>query len=334
MTDSDHGSGEAVPSQEEYLGYFETLSNWGRWGDEDQLGTFNLVTPEKRVQAASLVREGHAVSLAGVIDPDNPDRLGRGTEVQRYMQLFEGDEWLRFAREKGHHKGTFEEDHNFFAVRDYLGMITHGSVTHVDGLAHVGWNGSYYNGFKTSDTTTLSGARALSLHHAATGLFTRGVLLDIAALHGVEWLEPGYRVGIADLEAAEKRQGVRVEPGDVLLVHTGNFARLEKEGAHPEGYMAGYGASTLPWLHERDVVLISADAATDAHPSGYSRVDMTEAVHTVGMVAMGMWILDNMELTELAAACAQRSRWEFLYTMQNLKVVGLSGIPVNPVVVF
>jgi hypothetical protein len=204
---------------EEVIGYFKTLSNWGRWGDDDRLGTLNLITPEGRRRAAALVQTGEVISLSRDIDPENPDPLGSGIAVvQRFMGI----------GEVSHHVGKGAS--RFDAVTDFVGIAAHGSNTHLDGLAHYSWDGKNYNGFDFEENTSLGGARKLSIHHASDGIVSRGVLLDICALHGVEWLSPGQAIGPDELAAAEARQGVTVEPGDVLLVHTGHVARTLANG--------------------------------------------------------------------------------------------------------
>ena len=177
------------------IGYFETLSNWGRWGDDDRLGTLKLIIDEVRRAAAATVRDGAAVSLAFDMDPQNPDPLGYSTVIQRYIELNEVEAiWGRPGR--------------FDAVREYVGLIAHDSPTHLDGLAYFSWDGKNYNGFDVSDVRTVGGATKLSIHHASQGIITRGVLLGIPALLGVPWLEPGYAISPHELVAGEKRQGL------------------------------------------------------------------------------------------------------------------------------
>jgi kynurenine formamidase len=169
---------------------------------------------------------------------------------------------------------------------------------------------------------------------AAAGAVGRGVLLDIPALENVPWLEPGHPVRAGDLDAACARQGITVEPGDIVLLHTG-FARRRRElglrdPIGPAGY-PGWHASALPWLHERDVAMIGCDTATDVQPSGYERVPTP--VHYVGIVAMGLWLIDNCDLQELAAHCERLQRWTFLFMLSGLRVRGGTGSPVNPIAV-
>jgi kynurenine formamidase len=310
------------PSEDEVVSYFDKLSNWGRWGSDDRRGTLNLITDKTRRAAAGLIRDGQTVSLSRDMDPENPDPLGRGTVLQRYMEIDKGSQLLG------------RDDLRFEAVREYVGIVAHGSHTHLDGLAHFSWRGKNYNGFDASDTSSTRGARSLSIHHAHAGIITRGVLLDIAAVHGVPWLAPGHPITPEELAAAQQRQAVSVGPGDALLIHTGHFARVAAEGAHPQQHQPGLAAACLPYLHERDIAVLGMDGTQDAIPSGYATPDLTMPVHNVALVALGLWLIDNVALSELAAACDSRKQWDFFFTMLPWRMVGVTSSIVNPIALF
>ncbi|MEV6171686.1 cyclase family protein [Streptomyces sp. NPDC051954] len=311
-------------TEDEVLEYFTTLSNWGRWGEDDRLGTLNTITDEVRSAAARTIRTGRAVSLSRDIDPRAGDALGSGiAQVHRFTGLNEVEE-------------HFGSPLRFDAVTEYVGIAAHGSNTHIDGLAHYSWDGTNYNGFPASENKSISGARKLSVHHAEHGFLTRGVLLDIAALHGVEWLDRGHAVMPEELKAAEARQGVTVRAGDALLVHTGNVAAILTEGPDaigPAARQAGLHASCLPFLRERDVAVLGNDGVQDVQPSGYGP-DLTRPVHTVGLVALGLWLVDNMNLTELAAVCKEEERSEFFFAALPWRMVGVTSSASNPVALF
>ena len=311
----------SVPA-EELLRYFDTLSNWGRWGPEDRLGTLNLITADTRRNAASLATDGEVVSLSRDMDPQNPDPLGRGTVLQRYMELDKGSSM------------TGVDDLDFEAIREYIGIVPHGSHTHLDGLAHFSWRGQNYNGFDASDTSSTKGAVSLSMHHAHDGILTRGVLLDIAAAHGVPWLEPGYAITPEDLMDAEELQGVAVGAGDALMVHTGHFARIANEGLHPHNHQPGLGVSCLPFLRERDISVFGMDGIQDVVPSEYPQMDFVMPIHCVSLVALGLWLIDNMSLSALAEMCAAKKRWQFFFTMLPWRLVGVTSSVVNPIALF
>jgi kynurenine formamidase len=314
-------------SPEAVIGYFEKLSNLGRWGKDDRLGTLNLITPEVRRRATSLVRTGEVVSLSRDLDPEKPDPLGSGIAVvQRFMCV----------GEVSHHMGR--GTYRFDAVTEYVGIAAHGSNTHLDGLAHYAWDGKNYNGFAFEENTSIGGAQMLSIHHASDGIISRGVLLDICALHGVEWLEPGYAIGPDELVAAEERQGVIVESGDVLIVHTGHVARTLAVGPVPgPGRIppqAGLSAACLPYLKNHDIAALGSDAIQDVQPSGFDTFELLRPVHNVSLVAIGLWLIDNLELTELARTCTDKSRWTFFFAMLPWRMKGVTSSATNPIAMF
>jgi kynurenine formamidase len=310
------------PSEDEVVSYFDKLSNWGRWGPDDRLGTLNLITDETRRAAVRLIRDGQAVSLSRDLDPLNPDPLGYGTVLQRYMEIDAGSQLVG------------RDDLRFESVREYVGIVAHGSHTHLDGLAHFSWGGKNYNGFDASDTSSTRGARSLSIHHARSGIVTRGVLLDIAAVHDVPWLPPGHAITPEELVAAEQRQAMTAGLGDALLIHTGNFARVAAEGVHPQQHQPGLAAATLPYLRERDISVLGMDGIQDVIPSAYTTPDLTMPVHTVALVALGLWLIDNAALSELAAVCDSRRQWDFFFAMLPWRMVGVTSSVVNPIALF
>lgn len=309
-------------TEADVLGYFDELSNWGRWGDRDVKGTLNLITPAVRVAAAKLVLSGQAVSLSRVIDPENPDPLGSGLAVvQRFMGLGEVE----------HMKG---EAYRVEGVTDHVGISAHGSNTHVDALSHYSFDGKNYNGYPVTDTTALGGAKRLSMQDADHGMVTRGVLLDIAALHDVPWLPTSFQIKPKDLDNAAARQNTEIRSGDALLFHTGSAARIVTNGPDPKDMQPGLHASCLPWLRDHDVSLLGSDAIQDVQPSGFASFDLFRPIHTVGLVALGLWLIDNMELTELAGTCEILNRWEFLFAATPWRFAGVTSAATNPVAVF
>jgi kynurenine formamidase len=228
---------------------------------------------------------------------------------------------------------AFRADRRWGFSAERLGLTFHGNtVTHLDSPCHVFWDGAMYNGRPHTLVDPGSGSAWAAVTAAADGIVTRGVLLDVAAVRGVPWLEPGQGVFPDDLEEAERRQGVRVGSGDAVLLRTGG-GRARHEGALEAGFaQAGWHASCLPWLHERGVALIGADTPQDVQPSGYAGVLMP--VHAVGLVAMGLWLLDNCDLERCAATAAELGRWEFQLAVAPLRLAGTSGSPVNPVATF
>jgi len=219
-------------------------------------------------------------------------------------------------------------------ARDFFGMIFHGiTITHIDALSHIFWEGKMYNGRPAEAVTTDRGATEHSIEALKDGIVTRGVLLDIARVRGKEWLEGGEAVFPEDLEAAEKAQGVRVDEGDALCLRFGWYKRRNRVGPSPRSIgRPGLHAATLPWLHQRGVALIAADASQDVSPSGYETLDIP--VHQVGIVAMGLWLIDSANFDELAQRCQELARWEFLFTLAPLRFPGVTGSPLTPLAVF
>ncbi len=291
------------------LAFHQTLSNWGRWGDDDQLGALNLITPEVTAAAAATVRVGRTVSCARTLDTraaaDNPNPVAH------------------------HMIGTVTEG----GGADYIAVAPHGFATsHLDALCHIFADGKLYNGYP-AETVTAHGATRLGIHHLHAGIVTRGVLLDVPALRGVDALEPGEPVFPEDLEAAEERAGLRVRAGDALLVRTGRWRWRDEHGPwDASGLAAGLDASCLPWLRERDVATLGSDGVSDVLPSRVDGVFMP--IHMVVIPAMGVHLMDNLDLESLAAACAEERRWDFLLTVAPLVLRRGTASPVNPIAVF
>jgi kynurenine formamidase len=337
----------ASPDPAEIPGYMTALSNWGRWGAEDELGTLNLITPSRVAAAAGLVTAGRPVSCAWPVDPAVPDVYGT---PQRLMLL--GGAGPPPAPPA---PGAEHRPHR--SAVEYIGLAFHGmTVTHLDAPAHVSWDGAIYNGRPAAAAVRFdTGATAGAVTAAARGITTRGVLLDVPALHGVPRLAPGHRVGLAELDACLGRQGVAIRPGDAVLLRTGGpgparqpagpgaaapgaaeSVATESGAADPvaEEGKPGWGFGCLPWLHGHDVALIGCDGINDAVPSGGGGHGFDLPVHLVGLVAMGLWLLDNCDFMELAATCAELGRWEFLFSVLPLRLRGGTGSPVNPVALF
>jgi kynurenine formamidase len=291
----------------------QELSNWGRWGEEDQLGALNLITPQKRLEAARLVKEGISVSLAHKVEtqaaPDNPMPFV-------HKMIVNG-----------------RDDEGEWAM-DNFSVAYHGFAhTHMDSLCHMFYNGKMYNGFKREQVGP-DGAEVLSIHNVRNGIFTRGVLIDIPKLRGVRFLEPGTPIYPEELEAWEQQAGLKVKSGDVVFIRTGRWARRAVTGpwdVTTEG-AAGLHASCGKWLRERDIAMLGSDAAADVIPSGIDGVP--HPIHVLTLHAMGVHIFDNCDLEAVAETAARLDRWEFLLTTAPLIVEGGTGSPLNPIATF
>lgn len=313
----------SAPSESEVIGYLTTLSNWGRWGAEDELGTLNLITPAKRLAAARLVRDGVPVTCARPIVTD----ITADTTFQV----------MRFMVDSGEGRDTAPRE-RLLARRgagEFIGMVFHGyTVTHVDTPAHFFWDGRMYNGRSCNLITAREGATVESVELLHDGAVSRGVLLDVARQRGVPWLSRGDGVMPEDLEAAERAQGVRVEAGDILLVRTGYYARRLAEGpVNPtRDGSPGPHAALAPWLRERGVAMWGSDTHNDVTPTPYPGIGAP--FHIVALVGLGLWLIDNMNLEDLARASVERGRWEFLLTIAPLRLRNVTGSPVNPIALF
>ena len=303
-----------TPTEEEVLSYRLRVSNWGRWGPEDELGTLNLLTPERTARAASLVRAGETVSCARpILFEPAPD-----VETPPLHFMIASGEGVEGSGPGG--------------ASDFFGLACHGStITHLDSISHVFWDGQMYNGRPANLVTTREGATAGSIDLLQNGIVGRGVLLDVARLRGVEWMEPGQGVMPEDLESAERDAGIQVEEGDILLIRTGNYRRRLELGPTDDGG-PGPQAALLPWLHERGVALLGSDSPNDPFPNEYHNVG--NPIHHIGIVRMGLWLLDNANLEDLSQRCAELNRSQFLLNIGPLRLHNCTGSPVNPIAVF
>ena len=292
-------------------GMMTSLSNWGRWGKNDELGTLNLITPKKRRQAAKLVRSGVSISMAhDAVKVEMDD----STPFEHEVML-------------GANTGDVGGAGDRYSVK-YHGF-TH---THIDALCHIFYKGKMYNGFP-SDLVKRDGVGKLSINRVKNGIFTRAVLMDMPALFGVRFLSGKQAIYPKHLEAWEKKAGIKVKPGDALLINTGRWTRRKIEGSWKIMQdSAGLHASCLPWLKKRDVAIIGSDLALDVMPSGIEKFELP--VHCVVIVSMGMCILDVLDFRAIATECRKRKRWEFLLTVSPLAVEGGTGSPINPIGTF
>ncbi|HET9948730.1 MAG TPA: cyclase family protein [Longimicrobiales bacterium] len=288
----------------------EELSNRGRWGASDELGTLNLITPEHRVRAARLVTEGITVSLS-----------------HDYIKERAEDATSPLGHELlGSPDAGFLSDRYTIAYHGY-------AHSHMDALCHDSVEGVMYNGFPRTTVDSVAGCTRLGITVPKQGVVTRGLLVDVPRLRGVEYLEPGTPILVEDLEAWERETGLRIGPGDVVLVRAGRWARRAEVGAWATSRLgAGFHVSVMPWLHERDVAMIGSDYINDVVPTGVEGVALP--VHRLALVSMGMWIFDNLDLERLAQVAAEQGRWEFMLVAAPLAVPGGTGAPLNPVAIF
>ncbi len=301
---------------------FESVKNWGRWGPDDERGTLNYIQPLHVRAAAALVRSGRQVSMAipinTVAGPDNPSPA-----VRLMVQAHDVDPGMPGPR---------------YAM-DHLAMACHGDChTHVDALCHVSYGGYTYNGRLASEVVDSRTSHAQDITAYATGLVGRGVLLDIPRFRGVEWLEPGDAVTRSELEACERAEGVELGEGDVLVFRTGHHRRRLALGPWSNDYppagegKAGLHVDTIRWMHERRIAAFLPDGDGETVPGSVD--GMLDPIHPLQIAAMGMLAADSLQLEELAAACDEEGRFEFMVVGLPLRLPGGTGSPWNPIAIF
>jgi kynurenine formamidase len=304
-----------VPTKDQLDEMFGSLKNWRRWGPDDERGTLNFLTPARRVAAAARVRSGICVSLSHNL---NTQPSGDNPQPVHHHMLASGD-----ARDSNGIAG-------YEAARDYVGLDIHGlATTHVDALSHMFVDGEMFGGRPASQVRS-DGAQSNTIMTMVDGVVGRGVLLDIPRAAGVDFLDAGAVVTRGDLEAAEAGEGVSVGSGDILVVRWGRGPRRAAKAVF-DGF-SGLHPECLPWIHEREVAVLGSDGISDPMPF-MGTPSWPFPVHQIGITAMGLPLIDNMALDELAAACASEGRWEFLFTMAPLRIERGTGCPVNPIAV-
>lgn len=297
------------------------LRNWGRWGDDDEIGTLNFITDEIRRAAAGLIRTGQIVDLGMPFDADGPQKAGmngRFNPVHR-MTIMPGD----------------AVSPSGMVVSDDLVILPTQCATQWDSMAHIGYDGAFYNGRPYSVVTASGGAVANSIDATVGRLVGRGVLLDIAGLKGVPSLAPSEEITADDLDAACARQGVEVGTGDILLIRTGWYRYYidESLGVPYIGTeIPGLGVSCCEWLHDREVAAVAADnQAVEVKPSPHPHWGLP--VHMILIRDMGMTLGEIFDLENLAAACRSDGVWDFFFSGVGLKLSNAVGSPVSPIAI-
>ena len=289
------GQEPSPPSEAELARWLSERRNWGRWGDDDEKGAINLITPEKRREAAALVQSGRSVSLSRPFRPS-----------QQFIRML----------------GT--------GVLDYYGFIYHGyEVTHIDALGHV-WNeNGLWNGRDPEVEIQTDGAHFGDVANWSEGILTRGVLLDVPRYRQKPWVTLEEPVHGWELEAIATSQGVEPGPGDALLVYSGRDAFEREGGDYRKTPRAGLHASTVKYIRDRDIALLGWDFMEVSSDAYKSQVPIHGVIFSYGVA-----LLDNAHLGDLAVAAAEEKRYEFLLSVQPLRVVRGTGSPVNPTALF
>lgn len=306
-----------MPFPDDIAALAARVNNWGRWGDDDQLGTLNLIDPAARLRGIAAAVDGRAFSLALPWSDDGP-QLG----------FIEGRDNPQVTAWSTH--ASWGEPDDFMFHDDRVEMGTQ-ACTHWDGLAHASYRGVIYNGFPDS-AITADGAPQCGVHLIDT-LITRGVLLDVARATGVDRMAGGHALTEADLDAAVALAGTTIEPGDVVLIRTGHMQHFH-EGDRMTFATSACGPSlqTVEWFHRHDVAAVATDNLIfEVFPC--ERPEIALPVHFLHLVEMGMTQGQNWDLEALAADCASDGRYTFLLSAAPEPVVGGIGAPVNPTAV-
>ena len=290
---------------------------WGEFGPEDQIGAINLITPETRTAAAALVRTGRTVTLANPMDKVKASEFVTPLEHQVFV----------FPPLMG--PNSLE-----IAAGDIFTINYHGGLhSHMDGVAHFGWGGKLYNGYDFAPSSKRGFLNLGVENIAQKGIFTRGVLIDLPRMYGVDSLDPGTLITVEHIEAWESLSGERVRSGDVLLLRFGRWSLAKKDkNFNPLEKTAGLHASVGIWLKERGVAAIASDAISDRMPPYVEGV--FNPVHVIANYALGMPIFDHLQLDELAKVSSGLNQNTFLFIAAPLNIEGATGSPVTPIAVF
>ena len=294
--------------------WFEQVSNHGRWGPDDELGTLNLITPEHTRKAAESVRAGVAISLSRELKP------GEDANALAPLQV-------EYTGKGGGGLVSF--------FGDRTTMVYHGwAYSHLDALAHVASNGRLYNGYPESLAAQEDGASKLGVENMGDGIVTRGVLIDVPWLKNVPYLEPSTAITLEDINTWEDRTGVRIQQGDVVLIRTGRGAREAQQGWWDvrEKGTAGPHPEIATLLHERGVALLGGDVANEIYPSVVP--GNNAPMHLLAIASMGMPLFDNLGLEAVAREARARERWTFLFMAAPLPIRHATGSAVNPLAIF
>jgi kynurenine formamidase len=303
-------------TERQFRELFSAVSNWGRWDDNGERGALNHLTPARVAAAARLVRSGETIALGQplrtVVGIDVPEPADHHMTLLTDVDIGLGS--LRFAK-------------------DYVGIDYHNDGhSHLDAFSHVAFDGLLFDG-QPAESVTAHGALVGTVEILKDGLVGRAVLLDVPRVRGVPWVEPGEHVFREDLEAAESEQGVRVEPGDILLVRTGHTRRLAELGPWntPEA-KAGLHPTAASFLADREVAALGSDGNNDTAPSTTEGVGFP--IHVLAINAMGVHLLDYLQFEDVVPHCEEVGRWEFLFVAAPLRIGRGTGSPLNPIAIF
>jgi kynurenine formamidase len=303
----------------------EKLSNWGRWGKDDQIGTLNHVASEDIAAASKLVLKGKVFAMGIPLNQQGPQSgLFGGRWNPIHTMLATGTDAVA---------GRFDETNKLRFADDAINMPVQ-AATHWDSLGHIFLDDKMYNGFDARRVDG-GGVHVLGIEHTRAKMVGRGVLLDVPRFKGVDWIEDGYGISNDELDATAKAQGVEVRKGDFVIVRTGQMERClteKKWGNYAGGDAPGVRFENCYWCQEKQVAAICSDTwGVEVRPNETKEVQ--QPWHWVVIPAMGLTMGEMFYLPELAEDCAQDGVYEFFFTGPPLIITGGTGSPINPLAI-
>lgn len=317
-------------SLEEFRRLAERLSNWGRWGDEDQLGTLNYIDESGVRTASREVKEGRVFSLAIPLDSKGPQRglFGRFNPI--LLMTRDGGDAITGAYSKDWLNGVEKETRS----TDEVVVMPTQCGTHWDSLAHVIHKDTMYNGRSAAEVSS-TGAKKNGIISSRAKVVGRGILLDIPRTKRKKWLEAGTGISGDDLDEACERQGVRVKQGDIVIVRTGRMAKAKREGEwgdYAGGDAPGLSIDSLGWISRKRVAAVASDTwGMEVQPFEVKEVHIP--FHILAIVYMGLTLGEIFDLEELAADCSKDGRYSFFLTAQPLPFTKGVASPINPLAI-
>ena len=305
------------PEKKTYDKLFEKVSNKGKWGNKDKKGTVNYIDNNKILNALKLPEKGISVSLSFNITQDSSQ-----------INHSDFDEFTKY-----NHQASSVEFKGYDWATDNYSISYHGfTVSHMDGLAHLGQGGKLYNGYDASNITS-QGFEELGIEAFSGGIMSKGVLIDIPLLYGKEYLDAGTKITINDILKFEEKYNVKIEKGDIVLIRTGRWSEKSIKGDSDYSKVsAGVDYKITSLLYERQVSVLGSDGTNDTQPSGIP--EEGSPVHKLTLVSMGMPLLDNLNLEQISKEAKKQNKWEFFISVQPLRFKGGTGSPVNAIALF
>ncbi|MDI9939208.1 cyclase family protein [Rhodococcus sp. IEGM 1351] len=305
--------------------YIARCSNWGRWGDDDERGAINFIGPDQIRNAAALVRRGTSLSLTLPYDARGP-QSGAFRSNPQVLTTATGLDYL--AGEQDPLPAGWGAAKGFGYADDLLVMHTQAG-TQWDALSHIFWEGKMWNGRSAGEVTS-QGSKANGIENYTARIVTRGILVDLPVLRGVDSLEPGYAISVNDIEECLAAHSLEIRTGDALIVRTGFMAaRRGNWGDYAGGSAPGLSLHTASWLHEKEIAAVATDTwGVEVRPN---EIDYFQPLHIVALVHTGVAFGEMFDLDALAADCANDGVYEFMFVASPLPLTGGTGSPVSAV---